>query len=114
MAYSLDLRIRIVKAVEAGHNHHEVAEQYAVGVATVRRYVRRAKKGELAAESPPGRAANIAAEAYPYLAKQVRKHSDATLEQHCEIWFETPKVEVSTTAMCRTLQRAGLTRKKRR
>jgi transposase len=110
MAYSLDLRIRIVKAVEAGHNHHEVAEQYAVGVATVRRYVRRAKKGELAAESPPGRAANIAAEAYPYLAKQVRKHSAATLEQHCE----THKVEVSTTAMCRTLQRAGLTRKKRR
>jgi transposase len=113
MAYSLDLRIRIVEAVKAGQSQSKVAKHYAVGIATVGRYMQRSKQGALAPESPPGRPAEITTEAYPELAKQVRKHSDATLEQHCELWFESHQVKVSATAMCRTLQRAGLTRKKR-
>jgi transposase len=84
-----------------------------LGIATVGRYVERAKQGTLAAKSPPGRPAEIGAECYGQLAKQVRQHRDASLSEHCELWLGTHKVNVSTTAMCRTLQRAGLTRKKR-
>jgi transposase len=113
MAYSLDLRKRIIKAVEAGHKHKTVAEQFEVGIATVRRYTRRWKEGRLEAESPPGRPADIPSEQYPLLSKQVRKHNDATLEQHCEYWLETQGSKVSVTAMCRSMQRAKLTLKKR-
>lgn len=114
MAYSLDLRERVVKAVKAGEKHEEVAKRLAIGIATVRRYLQREKQGKLAPDSPPGRPADIPSEQYSLLSKQVRKYPDATLEQHCELWLETQGTDVSMTAMCRTLQRAKLTRKKRR
>jgi len=42
MAYSLDLRERIVEAVAEGQKHQDVAARSKVGVATVRRYLSRA------------------------------------------------------------------------
>jgi transposase len=39
MAYSLDLRERIVEAVAEGQKHQDVAARFKVGVATVRRYI---------------------------------------------------------------------------
>ncbi|MBA3413686.1 MAG: helix-turn-helix domain-containing protein, partial [Chloroflexia bacterium] len=40
-AYSVDLRERVVAAVAAGATHAEAAARFAVGVATVGRWVRR-------------------------------------------------------------------------
>jgi len=114
MAYSLDLRERIVEAVAEGQKHAEVASRFKVGVATVRRYLSRSRSGELAAKVPPGRSALIPAEAYDLLREQVRRHNDATLAKHCELWEEQQGVKVSVVAMCRTLQRAGLPLKKDR
>jgi transposase len=113
MAYSLDLRERIVEAVEEGQKHQDVATRFKVGVATVRRYVSRSRAGELAAKAPPGRSALIPPEAYELLRKQVRQHNDATLYKHCAIWEEQQGVKVNVVAMCRTMQRAEITRKKR-
>ena len=112
MAYSLDLRRRIVEAVAQGQKHHDVAPRFKVGVATVRCYLSRSRLGELAAKAPPGRSALIPAEAYELLREQVRQHNDVTLARHCEIWREQQGVKVSVVAMCRTMQRAGLSRKK--
>jgi transposase len=64
MAYSLDLRERIVEAVAEGQKHAEVAARFKVGVVRVRRYLSRSRAGELAAKAPPGRSALIPAEAY--------------------------------------------------
>lgn len=72
MAYSLDLRERVVKAIKAGGKHEEVAAYFAVGVATLRRYMKREKQGKLAADSPPGRPADIPSDQYSLLKKQVR------------------------------------------
>ena len=112
MAYSLDLRERIVEAVAEGQKHQDVAARFKVGVATVRRYLSRSRLGELAAKAPPGRRALIPAEAYELLREQVRQHNDTTLAKHCEIWREQQGVKVSVVAMCRTMQRAGLPLKK--
>jgi len=112
MAYSLDLRRRIVEAVEEGQKHQDVAARFKVGVATVRRYLSRSRAGALAAKAPPGRSALIPAEAYGLLSEQVRQHNDATLAKHCELWEAQQGVKVSVAVMCRTLQRAGLLRKK--
>ena len=78
----------------------------------MRRYLSRSRSGELAAKTPPGRSALIPAEAYELLREQVRQHNDATLAKHCEIWEAQQGVKVSVVVMCRTLQRAGLSRKK--
>lgn len=113
MAYSLDLRERIVEAVAEGQKHQDVATRFKVGVATVRRYLSRSRAGgELAAKAPPGRSATIPLEAYELLRAQVRRHNDATLAEHCKLWEEQQGVKVSVVAMCRTMQRAESPRKK--
>lgn len=112
MAYSLDLRERIVEAVAEGQKHAEVAERFKVGIATVRRYNSRARAGELAAKMPPGRRATIPSASYELLREQVKQHNDATLAKHCELWEQRQGSLVSVVAMCRSLQRAGITRKK--
>jgi transposase len=112
MAYSLDLRERIIEAIAEGQKHQDVAVRFKVGVATVRCSLSRSRVGVLAAKVPPGFSALIPAEAYEQLREQVRQHNDATLARHCELWEEQQSVKVSVAVMCRTLQRAGLSRKK--
>ncbi len=113
MAYSLDLRERVVAAVNEGAKQPEVAERFKVSLSSVERYVRREREGELRAKSPPGRRAVITAAAYGALAEQVAQHNDAALKEHCELWQKEQGTSVSVYAMCRVLQRAGLSRKKR-
>lgn len=113
MAYSLDLRERIVATVKEGVNQPEVAERFRVSLSSVERYLRRERQGELRAKPPPGRPASISTEAYEALAQQVAQHNDASLKEHCELWQEEQGTSVSVYAMCRTLKRAGLPRKKR-
>jgi len=67
--------------------------------------------GGLAAKAPPGRSALIPAEAYELLNEQVRQNNDATLAK-CKLWEKQQGVKVSVVVVCRTLQRAGLARKK--
>lgn len=113
MAYSLDLRERIVATVKEGVNQPEVAERFRVSLSSVERYLRRERQGELRAKPPPGRPASILIEAYEALAQQVAQHNDASLKEHCELWHKEQGTSVSVYAMCRTLKRAGLPRKKR-
>ena len=112
--YSLDLRRRIVKAVDKGHPLGEVAERYEVSERTVRRYLnRRNERGSLEADVSPGRPREIGKAQEAALTKQSETYPDATLEKHCERWQKNKKVKVSPATMCRALQRIGQTRKKR-
>lgn len=42
----------------------------------------------------------------------VEKYPDATLSEYCEYWGQAYDKWVSTSAMCRALQRQQLTKKK--
>lgn len=44
-AYSLDLRERIVRAVQQGMSQQQAAQQFTVSVASVERYLRLAREG---------------------------------------------------------------------
>ena len=114
MAYSLDLRARIVATVKEGVKQPEVAERFKVSLSSVERYMRLDRQGELRAKPPPGRPASISAEAYIALAEQVAEHNDASLKEHCELWRKKWGTNVSVYAMCRAMKRAELSRKKRR
>jgi len=113
-AYSLDLRERIVHAVEAGRPLKEVARAFGVGRATVRRYVRLERAtGSLAPRTSPGRPAAIGAADAAALGAQLADAPDATLAEHCERWARERGVSVSAATMHRAIARLGFTRKKR-
>ena len=116
--YSLDLRERIVRAVDAGATQTAAAETFGVGRATVQRYVaQRRRRGSLAPRPLPGRAARIGPPQAAALRAQLDASPDATLAEHCDRWTggrAAHGVRVSVATMQRTIARLGWTRKKRR
>ena len=113
-AYPRELRERIVGAVEAGDPPDEVAEQFAVSVATVYRYLaRRRQVGHLEPRPKPGRPRAIPTMAEAALGAQVLAAQDATLEEHCATGAATGGKVVHPATMWRALTRLGLTTKKR-
>jgi transposase len=114
-AYSIDLRARIVGAVNRGMGKAEAARVYAVGLSTVKRDVRQhGETGQLRPKPRPGRAREIAPGAEAALRAQVAAHAAATLGAHCRRWAEEQGVAVSRATMSRALARAGLPLKKSR
>lgn len=114
-AYSLDLRLRIVAALDAGTKPSEVADQFTVGVSTVKRYrQQRRDTGSLDPRRSPGRTPTIRPEQREALWTQLVEHPTAILEEHCALWAAATGVWVSITTMSREIRRLGWTRKKGR
>ncbi len=113
--YSLDLRERLVRAVDAGATQAAVAERFGVGRATVQRYVaQRRHRGSLAPRPLPGRAPRIGPAQVAALRAQLDAAPDATLAEHCDRWAAAQGVRVSVATMHRVIVRLRWTRKKRR
>ena len=114
-AYSIDLRERIVRAVGSGMSKAEAARVYAVGLSTVKRYVRQqGATGHLRPKPQPGRARAIGAGDEAALRAQAAAHADATLDAHRRRWAEERGATVSRATMSRAFARAALPRKKSR
>ena len=113
-AYSVDLRTRAVEAVAAGQSYLDVARRFALGRATVQRWVaQQTATGTLAPQPIPGRPRAIGPADEPALRAQVQAAPDATLAEHCAAWEQSHRVRVSLTTMHRALARLGWPRKKR-
>ena len=111
--YSIDLRERVVRAVDAGLAQAAVAATFGVGRATVQRYVAQRRRGSLAPRPFPGRAALIRPTQLAALREQGEATPDATLAELCERWAGAHGVRVSLATMHRAIARLGWTRKKR-
>jgi transposase len=115
-AYSMDLRERVVAAVDRGTPRKEIVRTMGVSEPTIRRYLRlRRETGSLAPKPPPKPAFSIgqSVEHRRALWKQLEEHNDATLEQHCLLWEGKQGVKVSISTMSRAIGRLGWTLKKR-
>jgi transposase len=113
-AYSLDLRERVVKAVDEGQSIAGVAARYELSERTVKRYLKRRKeRGNIKADVSPGRRRLIAQEQEVALIRQSESYPDATVEQHRDRWNKGKRIKVSSATMCRALLRIGQTLKKR-
>ena len=115
-AYSKDLRMRVLAAVDRGGPYAEVARLFGVSLATIGRYVRRRREtGEVAPRPSPGRSARIckSAEERHALWRQLEESPEATLERHRELWEERGGVRVSVATMSRAVRRLGWTYKQR-
>ena len=113
-AYSLDLRSRVLVAVEAGTPLVTVAERFQVGVATVRRWVRlHEATGSLRPRPRRGRRPLLGLDDAAALDALLAAAPDATLAELCARWAETHGRCPSRTTMGRALQRRDWRRKKR-
>jgi transposase len=114
-AYSLDLRTKIVAAVESGKPKTEVAWVFGVGLSTVKRYVNyQHRTGSLEPKRHPGGTPSIPPEQYSLLWAQLDAHPTAFLDEQCRSWEEQTGTRVSTSTMSRMIRRLGWTRKKGR
>jgi transposase len=112
-AFSPDLRLKIVQAVDSGLPQQEVADRFAVGVATVERYLKRRRDtGHLEPRPLPGKPRRIGSEHHAALEALWRAHPDATLEELCRRWQEQTHQLVSPATMCRMHRRLNWTVKK--
>jgi len=113
--YSQDLRQRVLRAVDAGHSQAEVAESFAVSVATIKRYLKqRRETGYVKPKAIPGRPAKKGAVLQAHLRAQLEAHPDATREEHCCLFQAAYGIQVSTASISRARAALGWTRKKRR
>ncbi len=117
-AYSKDLRLKVLAAVDRGVPRREAVGVFGVSLATLKRWLKRREEGEdLAPRPSPGRPPAILATAEEKRAlwKQLEANGEATLERHCELWEEERGVRVSVATMSRAIRdKLGWTLKKRR
>jgi len=108
--FSDDLRLRIHEACQAGDSTAEVAEQFRVSPAFVRRLKQRFRQTGSLAPKPGGHGPARKLVAHEEALRQaVRERPDATPAEH----RERLKLPAARVTVWRTLRRLGLTRKKK-
>jgi transposase len=111
--YSLDLRERVVSAVENGDSSfRKVAQRFAVSKTCVERWViQKRTQGHIVPRKQGGSVSTMM-EHKAQLIAIIEKQPDATLAEYCELLFDETGLWVSQSTMCRTLQKLNLSRKK--
>src|SRR5215212_1089216 len=111
--YSVDLRRRIVSAVESGISKAQAARAFSVSLSSVKRYVNKAERGEsLAPKKRPGSAPKLDEKAKKLLEDDLRERPYLTLQDRCDYKQAITGLSVSRSTMCRAIARIGSTRKK--
>jgi transposase len=114
-AYSIDFRLKIVQAYEQGDTSiRKIAQRFNVSKSFVQKLLE-IKKNQGCLE-PKQQGGTMKSELNGYeaaLADMVKKYPDATLSEYCEYWGQTYGQCVSTSTMCRVLNKQQLTLKKR-
>ncbi len=113
-AYSDDLRVSILRAVDAGRSRTAVARAYGVSRSTVLRYLKqRRTSGTIAPKPIPGRTPCLRPADYSALIAQLAAAPDATLDEHCRAWERAHGTRISPSTMYRTMVRLGWSRKRK-
>ena len=115
--FSRDLRERIVAMYERPESSYpRVAKQFQVSESTVRRYVKQWRETGTLAPRPAtnGRSSTIGTAELAMLGDLVTIQIDASHDELRKALAEKTGVTVSQPTLCRALQRARITRKKRR
>src|SRR5215211_5071886 len=111
--YSVDLRRRIVSAVESGMSKAQAACTFSVSLSSVKRYVDKARRGEsLAPKKRPGSLPKLDEKARKLREDDLRERPYLTLQDRCEYIEVMTGLSVSRSTMCRAIARLGPTRKK--
>jgi transposase len=115
MAYSTDLREKIVRAYDEGlGSQRAIAELFGVSRSFVEKLLhRRRTTGEITAlPHGGGRTALCQARELELVRRLIKQQPDATLDELCEVVEHKRRVRVSRPTMSRALRRLDLPRKK--
>ena len=111
--YSVDLRERLLGAIDAGLSQAEASRLFGVGTSTITRWrQQRQASGSLAPKPRPGRPPVIGPAHAATLRAQIAQEPDATLAAHCAQWVQEQGVQLSIASMSRAIGRLGITLKK--
>jgi transposase len=115
-AYSVDLRERVVAALDRGMSRSEVITLFQVSLASLKRWLAaRRATGDLRPQPPTGgRHRTIASAHDEALRAQVAAFPDATLAEHAARWNGAQGTTLGQATLGRAVRRLGLTRKKSR
>lgn len=116
MAYSMDLRTRVVKAYEMGEGTQaEIGRLFDLGVATVKRWIWRKAATGTPARLPQGggNPRRIGTIGESVLLGLLERAPDATLAELAEQYAWTTQMPMNASVVSHTLTRLGITRKKR-
>lgn len=112
--YSIDLRKRVLSALDKGMSRTEAIKTFEVSESSIKRWVRIQKStGDvLPKRATGGRQAKIGPEHADELRAQVAVHSDATLQEHADLWNESHGTSLSRGTLFNALRKLGITLKK--
>jgi len=111
--YSLDLRERVVSAIEKGEgSYRKVAQRFCVSKNCVERWVTQKRTQGHVVPRQQGGSVSSVMEHQDQLLAIFEQQTDATLAEYCELLFDKTGLGVSQSTMCRTFQRLDLPRKK--
>ena len=114
--YSLDLRLKVLAAVDRGIPKKEVVSTFGVSMPTLERYLSlRRQTGEIGPPRTPGRTPiGATIEERSALWRQLEENDRATLERHCKLWESKQGDRVSVPTMWRAVRKLGWTKKRGR
>jgi transposase len=113
-AYSLDLRERVLAALEGGMSRNLVSTTFKVSHSTIKRWLARRRSGQpLSAPRPSGRTPIFSDSDLAALHSRLQAAADASIAAHTQWWNHThPERPVSPKTIERAIARLGWTRKK--
>jgi transposase len=114
MAYSRDIRVRVVRAVAGGMSRRAAAARFAVGVSTAIRWAERAAREGTPARRKQGRPRGKAplSEHLPFLLAAVEAAPDITMPEVAARLLAERGITANPASLSRLLCRAGMTYKK--
>jgi transposase len=105
-AYSRDLRLKTLAAIDRGIPRKEVQDLFGVSRSTIKRWLnRRRQTGSVETMKIPGRPSVKGEALRQWLPEQLKRNPDLTLREHCEAFFDESGVEVSEATMSRSIAR---------
>lgn len=115
-SYSVDLRERVMAALDRGMSRAEVVTTFQVSLASLKRWHSARRNTGNVAPKPPsgGPSPRITPTHDENLRAQVAAFPDATLVEHTERWNAAHGTSISQWTLGRAIRRLELTRKKSR
>ncbi len=105
-AYSRDLRLKTLAAIDRGIPSKEVAELFGVSLSTIKRWLKRRRlTGDVDIHKIPGRPAVKGEPVRRWLPTHLKLNPDLTLSEHCQAFEDKTGVEVSEATMSRNIAR---------
>jgi transposase len=105
-AYSKDLRLKVLSAIDRGIPRKEVADLFGVSLSTIKRWIKRRRlTGDVNTYKIPGRPSVKGKVLRQWLPEHLKANPDLSLKEHCEAFEDESGIEVSEATMSRNIRR---------